>query len=69
MVMASQRHSRSSDRRLLWKREGTMIECGWRFAGLDFAEVITREQEGQIGEVEFVLEDGTPGLIVRIDET
>jgi hypothetical protein len=69
MVMAAQRHSRASDRRLLWKREGTMVESGWRFAGLDFAEVITRERDGRVCEVEFVLQEGTRGHIVRIDET
>jgi hypothetical protein len=67
MVMRSQRHSRASDRRLLWKREGGLVECGWRLAGLDFAEVVTREQDGLIREVEFVLEQGTSGIMVRID--
>lgn len=69
MVMASQRHSRASDRRLLWKRQSTMFECGWRFGGLDFAEIITRERAGLVREVEFVAERGsaTPNHVVRID--
>jgi hypothetical protein len=45
-----------------------MVECGWRFAGLHFVEVITREPEGMIRKVEFVLEEGTPGYVVRITE-
>jgi hypothetical protein len=36
MIMASQRHSRANDRRLLWKREAEMLECGWRFGGARF---------------------------------
>jgi hypothetical protein len=69
MVMASQRHSRASDRRLLWKGQADLVECGWRFGGLDFAEIITRERDGLVREVEFVAESGgaTPNHVVRID--
>ena len=48
-----------------------MLECGWRLAGLDFAEVITRECDGLVREVEFVVESGAAGrvsYVVRLDQ-
>jgi hypothetical protein len=70
-VMGSQLHSRSRDRRLLRRRQAGMLECGWRLAGLDFAEVITRECDGLVREVEFVVESGAAGrvsYVVRLDQ-
>jgi hypothetical protein len=68
-VMSSQRHSRARDQRLLSKRQASTLECGWRFAGLDFAEVITRERDGRVEQVEFIIEPGSSGAgyLVRID--
>jgi hypothetical protein len=70
-VMGSQRHSRGRDRRLLRSRQAGMLECGWRLAGLDFAELITRERDGLVREVEFVVESGDDGrvsYVVRLDQ-
>ena len=62
---------RGRDVRLLRETRGDVIERAWRIGGIDFAEVITRERDGLIREVEFVGSDETgaakrPGCKVRI---
>jgi hypothetical protein len=67
MVMRSQRHNHRESRRLLWQRKTDVLECGWWFAGLDFAEVITREQDGRVHQIEFVTAaDPTARLLVDV---
>jgi hypothetical protein len=68
-ILRSQRRARASDRRLLWTRQsGELLESGWRFAGLDFAEISTRESDGLVREVGFVIGERDDGAeyVVRI---
>lgn len=70
-VLRSCKALRRRDLRLVREHRGAVIERVWRIAGINFAEVITRERDGLIREVEFVGSDRTgapayPGLVVRI---
>ena len=66
MVMRSQRHVWRSDAHLLWQDDGG--DRGWRFAGLDFGEVIVRRRDGRPHEVEFrfTLGDQADSIVVPL---
>jgi hypothetical protein len=69
-VLRSQRHSRRRDAHLLGERFGSAAERSWRFAGLDFHEIIVRARAGSLAEVEFVPDrsEGEPRFVVRLPQ-